>query len=358
MGHATRLEKIGRIKVIAIVDPNTNLAEEVLKTKLSSEKVGHFYTDCKVFSHFNNLISLKPDAVFIGIPPLYRGSLEDGRDMELQFIKAGVNVFTEKPQSNVPPEKFDKYVEEVERASRENNVLVSVGYMFRYHDGIVKMKELIKAHGGKVMACRLKFCSAYSMGPLSEFSFNTDKTGGPIVEVATHVCDLARYIAGDVDLESIQTVILKDNDQSGAGCLNHLPNDVESHIAPGEKIPRVTFSHWRFKDAGIGSLMHSKVLPGNRHEISVEVQMDGLQMSLYRPVEEECTLVVRSIKSEDPNKDVEYAFPEQDSFYNELCAFIKAVRSGDRSVIESTYQDAAKTYQFTWKIRRSGETSS
>jgi hypothetical protein len=33
--HATRLEQIGGIEVIAIVDPDTKLAESVLKTRLS-----------------------------------------------------------------------------------------------------------------------------------------------------------------------------------------------------------------------------------------------------------------------------------------------------------------------------------
>ena len=129
--HATRLEQIGGIEVIAIVDPDTKLAESVLKTRLSSKKHGHHYANCKLLSHFKDLIALKPDAVFIGIPPVYRGSLADNHDIELQFVKAGIHVFVEKPLSVVPPEKFEPYVEAIRKASEEKNVIVSVGYMFR-----------------------------------------------------------------------------------------------------------------------------------------------------------------------------------------------------------------------------------
>lgn len=130
--HATRLEKMGQINVLAIVDPDTKVADSILKEKLSSDRTKQFYQDCKLLTHFKDLIALKPDAVFIGIPPVYRGSLDNGHDIELQFIKAGIHVFVEKPLSVVPPEKFDQYKDEIQRVSSENNVIVSVGYMFRY----------------------------------------------------------------------------------------------------------------------------------------------------------------------------------------------------------------------------------
>lgn len=127
--HASRLEKIGGIEVLAIVDPDTKLAESHLKNKLASEDTAKFYRNCKVLAHHKDLIVLKPDAVFIGIPPVYRGSMDS--DIELQFVKSGIHVFVEKPLSVVPPEKFEEYMNAIKSASAENNVIVSVGYMFR-----------------------------------------------------------------------------------------------------------------------------------------------------------------------------------------------------------------------------------
>jgi hypothetical protein len=101
--------------------------------------------------------------------------------------------------------------------------------------------------------------------------------------------------------------------------------------------------------------MHSIAIPGSRYEANIDVQMDGLKLSLIEPYEDDCVLRVRDIKSADPNKDVDYTFKGNDTYYNELSAFIEAVRRGDRSGIKSSYADAAKTYMFTWKIRNTGE---
>jgi len=130
--HASRLERIGGVRIVAIVDPDIPLAEEELKKRLSSAEFGHLYKECKILTNFKELIALKPDAVFIGIPPAFRGSFEDDKDLELQFVKAGINVFVEKPLSIVPPEDFGPYVDAVTKACNDNKVVMSVGYMFRY----------------------------------------------------------------------------------------------------------------------------------------------------------------------------------------------------------------------------------
>ena len=41
------------------------------------------------------------------------GSLEEGHDIELEFVRAGIHVFVEKPVSVVPPERFREYVQAV-----------------------------------------------------------------------------------------------------------------------------------------------------------------------------------------------------------------------------------------------------
>lgn len=216
------------------------------------------------------------------------------------------------------------------------------------------MKELIKQHGGKVMAFNGRYYYAYSDG-VNRYWYNQDLSGGPIVEQATHLCDLARYITGDIDLDSVHTVMLRYDDKSGAGQLSHLPHDAEESIPPDHRLPRVTLSHWRFVEGGVGTLMHSIAIPGSRYEANIDVQMDGLKLSLIEPYEDDCVLRVRDIKSADPNKDVDYTFKGNDTYYNELSAFIEAVRRGDNSGIKSSYADAAKTYMFTWKIRNTGE---
>lgn len=103
----------------------------------------------------------------IGVPPFAHGSLNEGLDLELQFIQAGIHLFVEKPISVQPPEKFRAYVEAVMREQKKNNVIVGVGYMFRYHPAVDKIKEVSLRHTDEVSLNRCpalvccKDCSSY-----------------------------------------------------------------------------------------------------------------------------------------------------------------------------------------------------
>ena len=47
-------------------------------------------------------------------------------------MKHGIHLFTEKPVSVEPPEKFNEYSKQVQDAIKANDVITSVGYMFRW----------------------------------------------------------------------------------------------------------------------------------------------------------------------------------------------------------------------------------
>ncbi|XP_060074889.1 uncharacterized protein LOC132554581 [Ylistrum balloti] len=351
--HASRLEKIGGLEVIGIVDPDTRRSDEVLKDRLASPDYGHMYTNCRLLANYEELLAMNPDVVFIGSPPGYRGSPLGGKNIELEFTRAGIHAFVEKPLSVLPPEEFSTYACAVTEACRVNNIVLSVGYKFRYHAAILKMKELIAQHGGKVMAFNARYYFAYTEG-INKYWFNSDISGGPIVEQATHFCDLARYICGEVDMSTLDTLLLNDSDEGEAGKLNHLSNQAEEDIPSCKRIPRVTLSHWRFQDGGLGTLMHSLTLPGSRYHVTFDVQLDGLQLSLIDPYGSSSILRVRSLEGGNPNQDQDLVF-ENDMYLRELDTFIIAVRQKKQSLIKSSYEDAMKTYEFTWAIRRQGE---
>ena len=50
-----------------------------------------------------------------------------------------------------------------------------------------------------------------------------------------------------------------------------------------------------------------------------------------------------------------YHFPNADPYLEEDTAFLEAVRTGNKSLIRSSYSDAAKTYKLSWGIRTSSE---
>lgn len=74
-----------------------------------------------------------PDAVFIGTPPAFRGTMISGRNVEIaaskQFPYSAL--FVEKPVSSAHP----SFVQPLIPYYREAGTFVAVGYMLRYLKG-------------------------------------------------------------------------------------------------------------------------------------------------------------------------------------------------------------------------------
>jgi len=50
-----------------------------------------------------------------------------------------------------------------------------------------------------------------------------------------------------------------------------------------------------------------------------------------------------------------FKYPNADPYLAEDEVFLRAVRTGDRSIIRSSYRDAASTYELSWNIRLASE---
>jgi predicted dehydrogenase len=74
-----------------------------------------------------------PDAVFIGTPPAFRGTLISGRNVEIAVLKRFPSsaLFVEKPVSSAYP----SFVQPLIPYFHETGTFVAVGYMLRYLKG-------------------------------------------------------------------------------------------------------------------------------------------------------------------------------------------------------------------------------
>jgi len=91
--HSFRLEhKLGpRLKVVALIDPNAKVAQTVLERKRNSFVVSA-YKDTRICSSLDDFVSTmkdheRPHAFIVGSPAAFRGSTDQGRDVELQILK-------------------------------------------------------------------------------------------------------------------------------------------------------------------------------------------------------------------------------------------------------------------------------
>lgn len=108
--HSFRFEhKLGpRLKVAALIDPNTDRARAVLADKCKSFVVSA-YKDCQVYKTIDEYYAALqagkhtlPRAIVVGCPPAYRGGVTKGTDLELTLIKLFPTVpyFIEKVSSS------------------------------------------------------------------------------------------------------------------------------------------------------------------------------------------------------------------------------------------------------------------
>ena len=340
-------------KVVAIVDPWGERLQQVLDDRHKNSTDPSMWTDTQLFTDYMEMLEKIPkiDAVFIGVPPESHGSNRAGLDIELQCARRKIHCFVEKPLSCYPLSEVNEVARELDELVNKHKLVISVGYMFRYSAAVRKMKEII-AQYGTPRVFNARYNCAYTQIVKKEW-WDNDKCGGPIVEQATHFCDLARYIVGEVDLDSVFAYGIHQADPLGK--LNDQGANVvafEETIPPERKTMRSTAAVWKFQSGALGTLTHGVLLHGGAYETELEVWGDGYRMALLEPYTK-CKLSCRFPDSEEVKI---FEFYNEDVYYEEDKVFFEAiVNGGDLKDIASPYADSIQTYRLTWKIRESSE---
>ncbi|KAN0077056.1 putative oxidoreductase C terminal domain containing protein [Tylopilus felleus] len=358
--HSFRFEhKLGRrLKVVALIDPATERAAAVLQKKCDSFVVSA-YQDTRVHKTLDDFVKNmtpkeRPRAFVIGSPPMFRGTLQPNRDIEMQIQKhfPGVAMFIEKPIATGDKSEIEESFK-VAKSISESGAIVSVGYMLRYLKATQMMKRIIEENNLVVMATIARYACAYEAIAKPDW-WDKSKSAGPIVEQGTHFCDLSRYFGGEVDISSVTAHSL-DWDEN-AGHLSKMAID-ESKIAPENRIPRVTSATWKYDSGAVGSFTHVATLQGHNYSCELEVHADGYCLKLVNPYVQPVLYVRR------PGDDHEqvYNFRDDDPFFSEVSNWIDIIEDieedPDAAQILSSYQDACRTYEFTWAIREASERS-
>ncbi|KAG8705305.1 hypothetical protein FRC09_003035 [Ceratobasidium sp. 395] len=324
-----------RLQVMGIVDPNTKRAHTALSQKQSSADAAFSYVDTQIYSTLSDIPAAHhPRLILIGSHPCSRGTDIPGRDLELQAVQQfpGVPIFVEKPISTA----------EVPAARR-------VAHKLGEKKAVQRMKQIIEDKNLVVMGTNSRYYGAYSKGSRLDW-WDKSREQGPIVEQATHFCDLARYFGGDVDLDTISARTVEWHEDPGK--LSRLPID-ESLVAPENRIPRATSAVWKYQSGAIGSMTHSTILHGTLYACEFEVYCDGYTMRLSDPY----GVPVLHVRQTGQDYEEIERYVDDDPFYSEVSNLVDLVDgTQDRhSGILSSYQDACKTYELTWAIREASE---
>ncbi|GBE81932.1 putative oxidoreductase C terminal-domain-containing protein [Sparassis latifolia] len=358
--HSFRFEhKLGpRLKVVALIDPAIDRATAVLQKKCETF-VRSAYENTRVFKTLDDFVknmSRKdtPRAVIVGSPPMFRGTTQPGRDIELQILRhfPGVAMFIEKPAATGPSSEIEEAFKVAKHIS-DSQTICSTGYMLRYLKAVQMMKQILHDNDLTVMATVARYACAYEAIAKPDW-WDKSRSAGPIIEQGTHFCDLSRYFGGEVDMSTVNAHSLEWDEN--AGHLSKIAVD-ETAIPPENRVPRVTAATWKYENGAVGSFIHLVALQGHDYSCELEVYADGYQLKLVNPYVQPILFIRK------PGSDYEesHRFPDDDPFFSEISVLIDNIEDieedPETAQILSTFEDACRTYQLTWAIRESSESN-
>ncbi len=297
--HMRNLSAMEGVRLVAFAD----MEEEKVRT-IAAQYGGQAYTDARAM-----LDTEKLDALYVAVPPAAHG-------LEIQAVQKGIHIFAEKPVA-VSMET----AQEIAGAIKKAGVISSVGYHLRYKAVTRRAKEIL-ADKAVAMAVGAWMCDM----PRTPWWRQKSLSGGQMVEQATHICDMFRWLVGEV--EEVSAFY-------STRALQSVPNF---------DIWDVSSVNLRFENGAVGALQSTCVLGPGQYRVEMELfckelslELDGDNLLLgYPRRKEEITL---------PN----------DAYFDEDQAFIEAVKSGKREGILCPYEDGVKTLAVSLAANRSAE---
>ncbi|MDP6110337.1 MAG: Gfo/Idh/MocA family oxidoreductase [Planctomycetota bacterium] len=301
-GHMNTLNNMEGASVVAVCDVIEKNANEA-----AERTGGDPYIDLHEMLSRDDL-----DGIYLSLPVHAHGA------PELAVIERGLPFFVEKPVA-----RRMEIAQEILKGVTEKNLITCVGYQLRYSGASVAASELLQDQRvGLVVG---KYWSGSGRGNPDAWIRQYEKSGGQILEQATHTIDAMRQLCGEV-------------------------KEVITHRASRElteiDCPDVQAITLVFESGAIGSLTTSWAFDPRDWSNANVLEITFADRLIRWGGGKSITL---SGGGED-KQEVEGEGRSIDA------VFVDAVRSNDGSEIRSPYADAVKSLELCLAINESGET--
>jgi myo-inositol 2-dehydrogenase/D-chiro-inositol 1-dehydrogenase len=243
------------------------------------------------------------DAVFVCIPPYGRGPVE------LQCITNSIPLFVEKP-IGLSAERIVPLLQQVKRAG----VVNAVGYMNRCRNSVRLAKKVLLSRNVLGISCAW-VGKKYRV----PWWIDTNLSGGPFNEQATHVLDLCRFLLGEIETVKAATPPTR------AG-------DPEFRVAVA----------MRFVDGPIGTVFYSCEAREKDIHLHVFCEEGSLDLEGW-----DFAVTRNTIDGNLPEKE------EDNIFVKETQCFLDAIRCRDQLLIECDLEEAYRTQLVVDRVRAS-----
>jgi len=299
--HLEALSRIEGAQLVAFCDVDAARAESA-----AARFGGRAYTD------YAQMLREEPlDALYVCVPPHAHGEVEQ------LAAERGIHLFVEKPVARTL-----ECARAVDAAIQKAGILSAVGYHFRYYGATERARE-------RLQGLPIGMAIGYWHGGMPGVPWWRQHalSGGQLVEQTTHIVDLARYLVGEI-----------------VEVFAYLAHGVAPLPYPDSDVSEAGVIAMRFANGAVGTITNTCMLnpPG---EVALKIYTPDriLEVSWGKLVETEA------------DRREEYS-SRDNPYLNEDRAFIEAIRTGDASLIRSTYSDGVRTLAVTLAADESART--
>lgn len=245
------------------------------------------------------------DAAWVCVPPAAHGEIEDA------LIAGGVPLYVEKPvgTDSAGPRR-------VETALRESGVMAGVGYYWRGMEVIPELRRMLAETPPHLVRA-----AWHGLVPPAPWWRVEAESGGQVVEQATHLFDLARFLVGEAEV------------------VHAVGRRAELADHPGLDVATVSAATLAFDSGAVGVFTATCVLHGTV-DAGIEFFCEGRKL----------TLTSKVLRREDADGSHEVPVG-RDPLVIADERFLSAVRQQDPSLLVCDYADAVRTQELCCRVR-------
>lgn len=170
------LAETGTAEICGMADPSSTALDH------ARQRVPN--TPC--VSNLNQLLELKPDGIVIATPSALHA------DQAQQVLRSGIPVFCQKPLARTAAE-----TRRIVDTAQAADVLLGIDFSYRHVQGVQAAQQLVQSGElGRIFSVDMLFHNAY--GPDKSWFYDLAQSGGGcVMDLGTHLCDLAFWMLGD-----------------------------------------------------------------------------------------------------------------------------------------------------------------
>jgi myo-inositol 2-dehydrogenase/D-chiro-inositol 1-dehydrogenase len=298
-GHLRAIQQHPRARVAAVCDVNPEAV-----TRAAERFIAEPYTDYRELLARDDLA-----AVYLCLPPFAHG------EVDLAVIERGLPFLVQKPVA------LDlATARRIGAAARASGLITCVGYQLRYSGATAAARETL---AGRTIGLANGYYWCGSGRSSGHWLVQRARSGGQLVEQATHTLDMLRYLVGEV-----RTVYALQ----------------ARRILPDIDCPDVNALALEFENGAVGTFTATWALDGS----------DWSQANICEITFDDSRLrwTAGRLKLVEAGKPREEQRPDASID----AAFLEAVRLNDRSLIRSDYDDAIRTLAVTLAADESART--